>query len=174
MPLTGEKPSVLEKKTLTKSFPKLRDKDWKKTSVATGHPDDPPFDPDTYNCIAWSLCRDDLRWIWWQVDALCNDNGIVEIEDFDCFYEKFGLKICGEDGTNDNPECKIRKIALFCINGTPTHTAKEIADGGWWESKIGGDIRIVHRLNQLEGGIYGNVYRCYCKEDKTANLDLCD
>jgi len=45
--------------------------------------------------------------------------------------------------------------------------------GGWWESKLGREIRIIHRLEQLEGGEYGDVYRCYWKEDKTANLNLC-
>lgn len=168
LPPIGKYPSISEKKLVAKLFPKLKDNEWKKTGSSTNP------GPDNYNCIAWSLCRSDIGWVWYQIDKLCNDNNIVEIEDFDCFYEQYDLKISENNGKNFHPQCKMRKVVLFSKDGIPTHAAKEIADGGWWESKLGREIRIIHRLEQLEGDEYGKVCRCYLKEDKSANLNLCN
>lgn len=161
-PPNGRDPTKEEKEDVREKYPNLKEGDWK----VTGEKD------CKYNCIEWSLCKDD-EWIWDQVDNAGNKNSDVEISDFDEFYKKQGLTKCGESSSECKPECKKRKVALFAKKGEPQHAAKETKDGGWWESKRGKNVKIIHRLDQLEGGFYGDVVRCYCKEDKSANLDLC-
>ena len=164
-PPSGRKPTEEERRYLERPFPDLKYCNYHVTA---------PKDCK-YNCIEWSLCNDD-EWVWDQVDENFGDNdGVVEISDFDAYYKSKGFTVCGKSSGECQPECKIRKVALFADGGKPTHAAKEVADGGWWESKIGKNIRIIHRLGQLEGehSVYGNVSRCYCKADETANLSLC-
>lgn len=161
-PPSGRDPTEEEKKKLKGAFPKLKDGEWKVTGPKTCK----------YNCIEWSLCQS-AKWLWNQVDKAGDKDGKVEVEDFDAFYKKKGYTKCGTSSADCKPECKKRKVALFAKAGKPTHAAKEVADGGWWESKLGKHVKIIHRLDQLEGGFYGDVVRCYCKDDPTANLKLC-
>ena len=158
----GRNPTAAERQHAIGKYPRLRDGEWKVTGEATCK----------YNCIEWSLCQDD-EWVWPQVDDAGDDDGTVEISDFDEFYQDKGFTICGTSSADCRPECRKRKVALFAKNGEPTHASKEILDGGWWESKRGKNIKIMHKLDQMEGGDYGDVVRCYCKDDPGANLDLC-
>ncbi len=129
-----------------------------------------------YNCIAWSAGSTD-RWVWWEVDRIYgNANGVVEVEDFDQFYD-FG-------GYTTSPNCEqqvgLEKVALYvCMHpdGTiePTHAARQATvpgvEGDWWESKEGAGKQIVHQLESLTGAYdpaepagcwgYGEVYKCY-------------
>lgn len=147
-PPRGRAPTSSEKTEEESYFPNLND--WSVTGEAT----------PAYNCIGWSLCSESYGWVW-------PGNTVA---DFDALYKQHGWK----ESADCDPECKKRKIALFCDSaGNPTHAAKEAADGGWWESKKGSSLRIMHRLNEMEGGYYGNVCKCYEKADNSANLDLC-
>lgn len=94
------------------------------------------------------------------------------VKDFDDFFIFYGFEIRDDSKSNCKPEYKKRKIILYCIDGVPQHSAKEIADNDWWESKLGRGIRIVHRAKQLEGSKYGKICRCYSRDDASANLTL--
>jgi hypothetical protein len=105
----------------------------------------------SYNCIAWSVCITD-QWLW------PGDT----VADFDAFYASHGWNV----SDNCNREYKKRKVDLYANNADPndcTHGSREIHDCGWDESKLGGLERI-----------YGDVLRCYEKQDDHANLDLCN
>jgi hypothetical protein len=154
IPPRGTTPSSQEKRDLKSEHPNLKNGEWKKTGE---------IDND-YNCHSWSvLCEANLDWI----DILGKS-----YDRLDNMFVKKGYKLCTKS-SDYKPECKKRKIAIFCLNGEVTHSAKETDDGGWWESKMGWYIRIIHKLDQLEDSMYGNVCRCYYKTDKNANLDLC-
>ena len=131
-------------RTIQGVFPNLRDF----TIVA----------PETFscNCIGWSLCSEDYGWVWPGDDP----------EDFDKLYRRFGWS----RSKNCEPEAGKRKLALFRDRRGVTHAAKEAADGNWWESKLGRSFRIRHRLREIEGGVYGRVFRCYERPEPTANL----
>ena len=167
IPPKGKLPTSYELNYIQTYFPNLKENEWKKTGNETGI-----FGPTAYNCYAWSLCRDDIGWIEQIIDALGNNNNILDMSDFDNFYRNRGYVICGDCISDCTPEKNMRKIALFCKNKIPQHASKEAADDNWWESKLGGNIRIMHRLEQLEGEMYGRVCRCYCISENGANSDL--
>ncbi len=167
IPPKGITPNKEEIEKLTEKFPNLHENEWSKTGEATGI-----WGPNAYNCYAWSLCRDDIGWIEQIIDALGNNNKILDVEDFDNFYKNKGYTVCGNSLTECNPEYEKRKIAIFCKDGKPMHAAKEAEDENWWESKLGSNIRIMHKLGQLEGEQYGEVCRCYHIIDKEANCSL--
>ena len=132
-------------KAIRRAFPKLR----RFTIVA----------PETasHNCIGWSLCSPDYGWVWPGDDP----------EEYDILYGRFGwvqVKDC-------EPEAGMRKLALFRDRAGVTHAAKEVADSGWWESKLGRSFRVRHRLQELEGGPYGRVFRCYGRPEPNANWE---
>jgi len=157
-PPRGISPSSDEINNLSEKFSNLKKDEWSKTGEATG-----VSGKNAYNCYAWSLCRDDVGWIEQIVDALGNNNKSLDVDDFDNFFSNKGYSVCGNSISDCKSESGKRKIALFGIDGRPTHAAKESDDDGWWESKLGGSIRILHRVEQLEGTSYGLVCRCYCK-----------
>jgi len=85
-PPRGTSPDEGSVSFLKKHLPNLKDGEWSKTGNATGL-----VGSDAYNCYAWSLCRDDIGWIEQIVDALGNDNKIIDIEDFLFFLLFFDL-----------------------------------------------------------------------------------
>jgi len=48
------------------------------------------------------------------------------------------------------------KVAIYALDGEPTHAARQLSDGTW-TSKLGKDIDITHTLRALEGSTYGQV-----------------
>jgi hypothetical protein len=128
-------------------FPNLKSGDYCVTAPATS----------TYNCIAWSI-GNTSQWIWDEVDSVYGDqNGAVEISDFDAFYANEGLKpVVGS--TPANPQ-----VALYAVGSNPTHAARRTDTGACgFESKLGQNARIAHEVGQLEGGtVYGNINRYY-------------
>lgn len=164
-PPMGNFPDAENIYEIKSDLPNLQDGEWAKTGDATYSPESRP-----YNCFAWSLCRNDIGWVYNIVDKWGNNNKIVEIEDFDRFYQSFGYEICGKSIQDCTSKKGLKKIALFCKDEKPQHAAKESKDG-WWESKLGNNIKIMHRLEQMEGGYYGNVCRCYCL-DSLAGYEL--
>jgi hypothetical protein len=51
-----------------------------------------------------------------------------------------------------------QKVALYALEGTPTHAARQLP-GGRWTSKLGPAEDIKHELHALAGPLYGAVVR---------------
>jgi hypothetical protein len=111
-----------------------------------------------YNCIAWAA-GDTARW-WWPPHplggyaywphGLPNDQTIAN---FERAYETVGYSRC-PDGAFDE---KLEKIAIYALNGVPTHAARQLSNGKW-TSKCGKSFDIEHELPEdVGGGIYGDV-----------------
>lgn len=106
--------------------------------------------PDnTFNCIGWALGMNN-HFIW----------PGYNIENFDDLIDKAGGEEC-EDG---KLEPGFTKIALFGSDlgykTEPTHMARQLSNGKW-TSKLGGNGKIIHELNEMEGGCYGHVIKFY-------------
>lgn len=140
-------PSPAETTDANIKYPNLQNGDWCVTGPATGD----------YNCIAWTIGVTN-RWVWDEVDAAGDHDGTVSVSDFDAFYGARGL--VPAVGSPANPQ-----VALFANSTGPTHAARisSSACGGtqMFESKRGQNIRILHVVTQLEGGIYGNIVKFY-------------
>jgi hypothetical protein len=148
-PPKGNAPTTEQYSRFIGAFPNLRK--WSITAPWTNQ----------YNCIAWSVGVTD-QWIW---------PGST-VQDFDEFYASYGWSL----STSCEREFKKRKVALFAYNSDPndcTHGSRETDDCSWHESKCGGWERIMHIKTEMESGVYGNIIRCYEKQDDKANLDLC-
>jgi hypothetical protein len=125
--------------------------------------------PAAYNCYGWCLCSRDYGW-YCLLASLWRAPPDVQLAWFDHFFTTRGWKI----SKNCKPEKGVRKIALYCRAGTPTHGAKQVEDD-WWESKLASQERIVHPgTASLEGLMYGRVHRCYEKDLKTLLKDAQD
>jgi Domain of unknown function (DUF4157) len=129
-------------------FPRLNSSQYCVTSGATSR----------YNCYAWTV-GNISKWLEKQVDTVYGDNnGKVEISDFDSLYAAVGLKpVTGQTPSN-------AEVALYAKGSTPTHAARRRADAGCgnFESKLGKGERISHYPDQLAGGtLYGNINRYY-------------
>ena len=130
--------------SLERLFPRLRDATYKITS---------PEQAD-YNCIAWAA-GDDSR--WWEPDSL----GLYywpedmpreyTVEVYAEVFRKLGFEVC-QDATF---EVGAEKVAIFALDGSPTHAARQLADGTW-TSKLGQLEDIEHwDLDQVGEGDYG-------------------
>ena len=109
-----------------------------------------------YNCIAWTVGRTDVL-MWWQLDT--NGNGVVEEGEFDDFYDSYDYTPCALEEA---------QILLFRnAAGSVTHAAIKRTEActcgaGRWkmvESKRGTGLKIEHRRDQLNGGLYGDHFR---------------
>jgi hypothetical protein len=97
----------------------------------------------TYNCMAWTL-DDTSKWWWFEADA--NSDGLLSTAELNSFY--------ATKGKSD--------IAYY---GSSTSNVKHVAKKGGGNgsncqasSKLGSDIRMAHKLSELEGGSeYGNI-----------------
>lgn len=125
-------------------FPNLRAKQFNIKS---------PKDED-YNCIGWAAHDRYNRWWpnpygYWPV-------GVDREETIDCFvraFETLGYKTC----EHERLELGYEKVAIYVLNGIPTHMARQRFWGGW-TSKVGSLEDIVHsRLEQIESAEYGRV-----------------
>lgn len=92
-----------------------------------------------YNCIAWSV-GDNTRWWWpnrygfWPIQHTG-----VSVQTFVQMYAIFSYSTC----PGDKFEPYFEKVALYTLNGVPTHAAREL-DTGEWTSKLGGLQDIAH------------------------------
>lgn len=148
-PPRGDPPTASQKVTFEALWPNL--KTWSVTGPATGQ----------YNCIAWSVGITD-EWLW------PGDT----VQAFDEFYARHGWTV----SSSCEREHKKRKVALYAMNSDPNdckHGSRETHDCGWHESKCGSLKRIMHIRAEMEGGVYGDIIRCYEKQADNANLDLC-
>lgn len=120
-----------------------------------------PDSPESkfYNCISWSL---GVAYEWWWPNkygvwpAECPREETIEA--FETMYLHLGYELCG----NGNLERGFEKIALYSLQGEPTHAARQLPNGEW-TSKIGRHIDIAHTLRGLEGPRYGKVVRYFRK-----------
>ena len=112
---------------------------------------------EDYNCIAWAF-RDNTKWWWpnegtfWPTGIRCDET----IEAFDELFSSGGAFVAA----NEDVEIGVIKIALFALNGKPTHAARQLQNGQW-TSKMGKGEDIAHPLRHLEHGYYGIVSRIY-------------
>jgi hypothetical protein len=133
-----------------KWFPKLSDVAGKKTSECN----------HLYNCIAWAFKDSQKHWwpntkrSFWPVDA----TGLSAIEAFEAWFRHDGW----EETTDKLYDKNFDKVALFTLNGSPTHAARLIAND-IWTSKLGPNIDLSHSFDDLDGPAYGAVYKIYKK-----------
>jgi hypothetical protein len=130
-------------------FPKLQPENYRITSPPTA----------LYNCIAWAA-GDDRRW-WWPERNL--ENGYwpeavpfaLTLEAFMALFALQGYAPC----PLEDEEPGFERVAIFATaDGTPTHAARQLANGRW-TSKLGKGDDIEHDLRDLEGEVYGVVVR---------------
>ena len=108
-----------------------------------------------YNCIAWAF-GDTRRWWWphtgyyWPRPYSLNEE---TVHNFVEVFADAGYEVCA-DGVIENG---FEKIAIFAINGEPTHVARQL-NTGRWTSKLGNLEDIDHAmLEEVECHIYGKV-----------------
>jgi hypothetical protein len=110
-----------------------------------------------YNCIAFAADVDDE---WWWPDA--QGDGIWPISwrevSKDCFIAAFqSLGYFGHESCDGSLESGYEKIAVYLLNGIPTHAAKQLSDGRW-KSKLGPWEDIEHNTTKaVEEYIYGKA-----------------
>ncbi len=126
------------------SLPRLTAENYRITSPATWD----------YNCIAWAVGITDT-W-WWPSPGRYWPEGVAREETVAAFMAAFGLH-----GylpvPNSDLEQEMEKIAIYALEGVPTHAARQLADG-WWTSKLGPNIDIAHETTDaIAGGVYGIV-----------------
>src|ERR1700739_3378171 len=129
-------------------LPNLREEHHAVTSPAT----------DDYNCIAWAA-GDTVNW-WWPDDPRIGygywPKNVPRAETILAFlqaYATIGYIQC-DDATL---ELGFEKIALYTLNGIPTHAARQLPDGRW-TSKLGPYEDIEHvNLECLQGPCYGRI-----------------
>jgi hypothetical protein len=122
------------------------------------HPDDHEItSPSTprYNCIAWAA-GDEANWWWPDIDEVAYwPDQVPRAESIEAFIDAFrtlGYLPC-EDGEF---EPGFEKVALYALDGLPTHAARQLADGRW-SSKLGRSVDIAHTPDALDGPIYGAI-----------------
>jgi len=112
-----------------------------------------------YNCIAWAA-QDTNAW-WWP-DPMLTAYWPAEIP-----REETVVAFCAAFQTLGYEECEsaeleegVQKIALYARGGSPTHAARQLANGRW-TSKLGKGEDIQHELGDVEGELYGHVVKLF-------------
>jgi len=134
--LIGRAPTEYEVSQLTEWFPNLAEnKNLRVTGEACG----------SYNCISWSV---GITGSWeWPGDG---------VDTFDKFYLSYGYIPLAVVESSDTAEVAYWESA----DGDSTHGCRHVA-GDIWESKLGGSLRILHTLKDLEGDTYGYMKKLY-------------
>lgn len=126
---------------------------------AEGFTDESPVTP-IYNCIAWAA-GDSKKW-WWPTNRYYWPNNCPREETIDAFMAMFAALGYEECGSSDL-EVGFEKVAIYALNGVPTHAARLRPDGTW-TSKLGRNVDIGHTLSGLEGPEYGTVEKFMRRE----------
>lgn len=108
-----------------------------------------------YNCLAWAAGENHR---WWQPDgdedtywpAAAPDERTVSA--IVAAYGTLGYQPCAESSLENDAD----KIAIYALNGQPTHASRQLPNGNW-SSKVGTLEDIEHTLAGLEGNEYGIV-----------------
>ena len=136
---------------LLKTFPNLDPTKCKKNSPATGK----------YNCAAFAG-GDTNR--WWQPDFHWHEKAVKSVDWRALesqFYHECGYIRCADGAL----EPGVEKVAIYAdASDEWTHAAHQREDG-WWESKIGYDVDILHQtLECLYCNLYGTVVQFLKRE----------
>jgi hypothetical protein len=119
---------------LEQQMPFLISEGYEVKSIATGG----------YNCIAFAA-EDEPSVNWWPDDG-DNPDGYRPISrrelTLDCFVEMFA-SLGYEKCDNGSLESGYEKIVIYLFEGTPSHAARQLADGRW-KSKLGRAEDIEH------------------------------
>jgi len=105
------------------------------------------------------LC-DNSQWWWprrgfWPCAVNPNDSVL------DAFEALFSEQ--GWTETDDRTlETGFAKIALYAKNDVITHAARQLPTGEW-TSKLGKHVDLAHKIDELDGPMYGAVFRIYKK-----------
>lgn len=122
----------------------------------------------SYNCIAWAA-GDTETWWWPDIDEVGYwPIGAVRAETIGAFiaaFQTLGYEVCADGAVESSTE----KIAIFALEGVPTHAARQLPSG-WWSSKLGTQEDIEHTLDALDGPIYGSV-ASFLRRDRPDRLD---
>jgi hypothetical protein len=104
-----------------------------------------------YYCIAWAAGESHR---WWQPGVYWPSPAGDELATLVSLFASLGYGPCDDDGLDAGHE----KVALYADDfGDWTHAARQLPDG-WWTSKLGQGVDIVHRTPAaLEGDAYGKV-----------------
>jgi hypothetical protein len=128
---------------LKQAFPNLEADGYEETSPATGQ----------YNCIAWAV---GVSSQWWWPDpngAYPWPEGIPRAVTVEAFLGAFAT-LRYQSCESAELETGFEKVALYSLDGKPTHAARQLPDGRW-TSKLGKYLNITHALSALEGPVYG-------------------
>ncbi len=136
-------------------FPDLNSGFWQQAS-----------DPDPkYNCIAFAAGRTDV--FWWPDDYPDSESdywppGIAREETVAAIiqlFQSFGYEACD----NGRLESGQEKIAIYALDCSPTHAARQIQTGHW-VSKLGPLEDIVHKSPEsIAGPCHGSVVQFMCR-----------
>jgi hypothetical protein len=104
-----------------------------------------------YNCIAWAVGESHR---WWQPEVYWPTDPGDDLATLIGLFTSLGYATGDDDGLEAGHE----KVALYADDlGEWTHAARQLPDG-WWTSKLGQAVDIVHRTPAaLEGEVYGKV-----------------
>jgi hypothetical protein len=129
---------------LRRSFPRLTADNHRVTSPASWE----------YNCVAWAAGFTDA-W-WWPAPGRYWPEGAPREETLPAFLAAFAtLGYLPDVAPSLEPGGE--KAALYAVGATPTHAARQLADG-WWTSKLGPSFDIEHATpDDVAGGVYGEV-----------------
>jgi hypothetical protein len=119
---------------------------WTVTVLYTGKATPIGGPPPVYNCLAWSLGYP-YSWIWpWSPDKQ------VTLDDFYALYAQWGATQRGGPiglwGKADND----MKHGSIWFQFSPPGVNPP---WGFWTSKMGSNILIIHRLSDISNGLYG-------------------
>lgn len=109
-----------------------------------------------YNCFAWAAS---VTSRWWQPDPFgqffwppgvpC----VCDLASFRAAYGTLGYEVCG-DGQHEKG---FEKIAIYTLDGLPSHAARQLP-GGIWTTKFGPFEDVLHTdPDCLNGPLYGRV-----------------
>jgi hypothetical protein len=116
----------------------------------------------TYNCIAWAV-ESQAHFYWPSTSPFFDwPNDLprkASLATFRQFFHLFGFMPCD----NGELESGFQKIALFAKEKKPSHAARQLPDGTW-TSKIGAWVDVMHTLEAMEGGMYGDVVQFFKRE----------
>lgn len=127
---------------IKKAFPGLADGDFKLSSPRCS----------LHNCIAFAAGKKSQK--WWPIGGYWPP-GIPRAETVDAFEKAFatlGYERCADS----KPEKGYDKVALYTDPfGKPKHMARQLQDR--WHSKLGDGWDIIHKLEAVEGKLYGTA-----------------
>lgn len=112
-----------------------------------------PETPD-YNCIAWAF--GDNERCYWPDGIYYWPDGITHAETLAAFielYSSINYEVCDSGILEEGYE----KIAIFALNNSPTHAARQLTCGNW-TSKLGESFDVMHTIASMnDGPTYGNA-----------------